>query len=184
MELIKINQSELKVMMSADDMKKYDLSGDEDEYAQKAALRGILREARERIGFACSGEKLIVRMFPSRDGGCEMFVTKLSAKSSTERENGVIFAPASLYDGVYVYSFANLNDMISACRRLSDAGYRDGSSAYRDNAGRGYYLIIGIKSPLAEEMGGELMKLSTMYYINEYCSLLCDEAVPELARFG
>lgn len=187
MELIKINQTELKVMMSAEDMRHYELDrslGDED-MTQREAIRTILREARRKTGFNSGGEKILVRMFPSRDGGCELFVTKLSTGvGTTERDKTATIVLPSLRGGIFIYSFASLSEMISACRRLDEAGYRDDSSAYRENSGRAYYLVLGVRSPLAEEMGGELMKMSTMYYINEYCSLICDGAVGGLSRFG
>lgn len=187
MEMIKISQSELKVMMSPEDMRKYELdceSAEDDTLNRRTALRTILREARYQTGFSSYGERLLVRMFPSKDGGCEMFVTKLSAKNNVDSERRVMLSPSPLPDGVYIYNFSEFGNLICACRRLFDAGYRADSSAYRDNGRRAWYLVIGIKSPLAEEMGGELMKNGTMYYINEYCSLLCDSAVTSLAKFA
>lgn len=185
MEMIKISQFELKVMMSPEDMRKYELDGDEeDTLSRRTALRSILREARYQTGFSSCGERLLVRMFPSRDGGCEMFVTKLSAKSGTDSEKRVLSSPSPLPEGVFIYNFPELGNLISACRRLFEAGYRADSAAYRDNGRRAWYLVIGIKSPLAEEMGGSLMKNGAMYYINEYCSLLSGEAVTKLSRFA
>lgn len=187
MEMIKISQSELKVMMSPEDMRKYSLDCEiegEATLSRRTALRTILREARYQTGFSSCGEKLLVRMFPSRDGGCEMFVTKLSAKNDIDSERRAMVSPSPLPEGVFIYTFPELGNLISACRRLYDAGYRADSAAYRDNGRRAWYLVIGIKSPLAEEMGGSLMKNGTLYYINEYCSLLCREAVSELAKFA
>lgn len=185
MEMIKISQSELKVTMSPEDMRKYELDCDENEdFNRRIALRTILREARYQTGFSSHGERILVRMFPSRDGGCEMFVTKLSAKNNLESERRMTRSPSPLPDGVYIYNFTEFGNLICACRRLFEAGYRADSSAYRDNGKRGWFLVIGIKSPLAEEMGGELMKNGAMYYINEYCSLLCDCAVASLSKFA
>lgn len=185
MEMIKISCTELKVMMSPEDMKKYELDCDEEwDENRHHALRSILKEARQRTGFTSYGERLFVRMFPSRDGGCEMFVTKLSAKGTSDTDKRMLPSPSPLSDGVFIYSFSEFGNMISACRRLFEAGYRSESCAYRDEGRRGWYLVIGIKSPLAEEMGGSLMKNGTMYYINEYCTLLCFDAVSRLAEYA
>ncbi len=187
MEMIKISQTELKVMMSPEDMRKYELECDNTADitpARRSALRSILREAHNKTGFSSCGEKLLVRMFPSRDGGCEMFVTRLSSKNGTDSERRTPVLPMPLPEDVFIYSFSELENLLCACKRLLEAGYRSDSAAYSDNGRRAWYLVIGVKSPLAEEMGGSLMRSGAMYYINEYCSLLCLSAVSELAQFA
>lgn len=103
MEIIKISQSELKVTMTSEDMQRYDLDcdtlGDDPEESRKA-LKCILREAKAEKGFSAAGERLLVRVFPSRDGGCEMFVTKLGAGAENQKMHSRIFRPSggrSLY---------------------------------------------------------------------------------------
>lgn len=188
MEIIKISQSELKVTMTSEDMQRYDLDCDtlgENPEESRKALKCILREAKAEKGFSAAGERLLVRVFPSRDGGCEMFVTNLGAGEGAESKKSIPGFPARPTEGTFIYSFEKLNDMTSACRRLYDAGYRAPSAAYRDTGGkRAYYLVIGIKTPLCEEMGGVLMKIGTVYYINEFCVLLCLGAVDRLSEFA
>lgn len=187
MEIIKINRSELKVMMSGEDMKKYSLDCDSLEEncpGGRLALKCILRDAKEDANFYNEGDHLLVRVFPSKGGGCEMFITKLSSKTDYN-DKQISVTPSPLSEGIYIYTFSSLSDLAAACRRLYEAGYRASSSAYRDMSPKhSFYLVIGIKSPLPEEMGGRLMKLGTMYYINEYCTLFCHTAVDVLSKFA
>lgn len=114
-----------------------------------------------------------------------MFVTRLSSKNGTDSERRTPILPMPLPEDVFIYSFSELE---KSALRLQTAPLkpvtRSDSAAYSDNGRRAWYLVIGVKSPLAEEMGGSLMRSGAMYYINEYCSLLCLSAVSELARFA
>lgn len=80
MELIVINQSKLKIMLTPPDMQRYELSAEQMDCADeqtRRAFRHIFDDARDRIGFDTAGEKLLVQLYTSREGGCEIFVTKL-----------------------------------------------------------------------------------------------------------
>lgn len=83
MELILINQTKLKIMLSAPDMKHYELLPEKLEHMTctdhetRVAFRHIFDDAEARTGFHTSGEKLLVQMFTSKCGGCEIFVTRL-----------------------------------------------------------------------------------------------------------
>lgn len=185
MEMIMINPWRLKVVMDADDMEKYELSGSrESANTRKSALRMILHKAKEQTGFDSKGRRILVRMFPSRDGGCEMFVTRLGEAGEGETRDAAVLGCATARDGMSVYLFVTFSDLISACRRLRAAGYRDESAAYMDENRSAWYLVICSASPLACEMGGVLMRSGAISYINEHCSLICDSAVSVLADFA
>lgn len=83
MELIVIDETKLKIMLTAPDMRHYHLHAERMSAANAAtrnAFRHIFDDARERIGFDTSGERLLVQLYTSRGGGCEIFVTKLCAE--------------------------------------------------------------------------------------------------------
>ncbi len=86
MELIVIDETKLKIMLTPPDMRHYDLHAERMSTANAAtrtAFRHIFDDARERIGFDTSGERLLVQLYTSRGGGCEIFVTKLGAEEDT-----------------------------------------------------------------------------------------------------
>jgi negative regulator of genetic competence, sporulation and motility len=82
MELIVINECKIKIMLSKPDMLHYQLETSQmnrtDEHT-RAAFRHIFDDAREEIGFDITGRRLFIQMYTSKEGGCEIFVTKLDA---------------------------------------------------------------------------------------------------------
>ena len=185
MEMIMISPRQLKVMMDASDMIKYELNsgGDEGRLCRREALRRILRKAKDATGFDSEGARVTVRMFPSRDGGCEMFVTLLGGEE-LEPENARTEVSSRVRDGMAVYSFASFGELINACGRLCDAGYSGVSLAYRRIDKARYYLALEGDEPLACEMGGTRTTRRAAAYINEYCALISERAVETLARFA
>ena len=183
MEMIMISPSQLKVMMDPDDMKVYKLSCEEnatDPVDRKCALRSILKKAREETGFASDGRRVIVKMFPSRDGGCEMFVMCLGYAERCEGE--AVSYP--LREGMPVYLFPTFDQLASACCRLTAAGFSGESAAYREVGKVKYYLVVSKPSPLIPEMGGTLLRSCALTYINEHCTLICEGAVALLADYA
>ena len=80
MDLIKINDNKLKIMLTPVDMQCYALKADELDCGgieTRQAFRNIMDEVRNRTGFDAKGNQIYVQVYPSREGGCEMFVTKL-----------------------------------------------------------------------------------------------------------
>ena len=82
MELIRINENKLKIMLSEGDMKQYALdcaSLDYDNTETRRAFWSILDEAKHQTGFDAASQRVFVQLYPSKEGGCEMFVTKLGS---------------------------------------------------------------------------------------------------------
>lgn len=95
MEWIVINESKLKIMLSAPDMRHYELSTERMDAADedtRRAFRHIFDDARAEIGFDTTGERLFVQLYTSKEGGCEIFVTKLGEPSA------VPYTPPRVYD--------------------------------------------------------------------------------------
>ncbi|MBQ8696973.1 MAG: adaptor protein MecA [Clostridia bacterium] len=131
MELIKINDKKLKVMLTDLDMKCYNLSPNNIDYdcdATKSAFRRILQDARAQVGFDTEDERIFVQIYPGVRGGCEMYVTRLDGDAPE---------PHTLRT---VYSFDSFEAMVTACRLLCRHGFRDHSALYRTE-GR-YHLLI------------------------------------------
>lgn len=80
MELIVISENKLKIMLTEPDMHKYELfpeKGDPSNLHTREVLRRIFEDAHSSVGFDAAGERLFVQMYTSKNGGCEIFVTKL-----------------------------------------------------------------------------------------------------------
>ena len=89
MELIVISESRLKIMLSGADMVKYELAGEGMDCADRhtrEAFRHIFEDARAEIGFETEGARLFIQFYASKEGGGELFVTKLSEGSLGREE--------------------------------------------------------------------------------------------------
>ena len=197
MELIIIDESRIKLMLSAEDMAAYRIASDNtglpNTVGMKEALRGIMKDAREKCGYNGMRGRIYIEMYPSKKGGCELFVTKLA-----ERENTTAMKPGNegilteyrkyIFRGRVIYSFDAMQRLLDTCRGLMQNGYAGESSAYHDDAGRLYYLILECESPIAWENLGSLCQSSVYYYINEHCQKLCPDsggdAVTALAKLA
>ena len=168
MELIPINESKIKIMLNESDMKAYNI-GDEADCANREtriAIRNILDRAKEQIGFNTEGSEIFVQLFTSKQGGCELFVTKSELQAPKEeqrspdrrvkkkgksgegeehgaltvRQEGAMSTKRSEF-GRMGFSFDSLLDMCEVCRILCDRSDMIRSHAYRDDADR-YYLVL------------------------------------------
>ncbi|MGM9643264.1 MAG: adaptor protein MecA [Eubacteriales bacterium] len=134
MELILISNSKLKIMLSAEDMKKYNIDSD-GECALRRGFAPVLERAHDDCGFDINSGRLLVQVFPSREGGCEMFVTRVAQERRTQ-EQGEEYRPSPS-----VCILRTVSDLTALCRALCSRGYGSESSAYALNEGV-YALIL------------------------------------------
>ena len=88
MELIRVSHCKLKVMLTPDDVERLHLDPETSENEDlHSAFRTLLREIKEDCGFDPDGKELSIQYFPSREGGCEMFISHLSeAEEETQAQ--------------------------------------------------------------------------------------------------
>ena len=120
MEFLRIGETKLKVTLSKEEAKEYNIKLRDGAYAGnelRACLRRVLEEAKRRSGFDAGGDKLLVQLYPADGGGCELFATKLQALA--EREKRMVTASENLTTysgGRAVYCFPDLSTLIAATR--------------------------------------------------------------------
>ena len=172
MELILISDSKLKIMLSQKDMTKYALNIDDityDNTEARRAFRTILDEAKSKTGFDAARERIFVQVFPSRCGGCEIFVTKLEgdAAASTVRKGANC-----------IYRFTDIDNLIAVCSILVNQGY-DGESAVYCDKNR-YYLSISGEHRFINEYADLRENKKYIYHILEHCDRICTEGAVEV----
>ncbi len=197
MELIVIDESRIKLMLTAEEMEAYRIVED----GTRETIKGIMTDVSRKCGYAGAvmRGRIYVEMYPSKKGGCELFVTRLAEreqKIGTERENGTIMKTGNegilteyrkyIFRGRVIYAFEKMPDLLGACCGLMNDGYAGESAAYRDAEKRMYYLILEQESHIASENLGTLCRSSVYYYINEHCRRLCDgcDAVTTLGKLA
>ena len=188
MEWIRISNNKLKIMLTAQDAKKYDLRCESADYADvvtRQAFREILTDVGRETGFDATEDKVYIQMYPSKEGGCELFVTRVglalgeeAAHSSRARHTEGRIKRADTYKKrSNAFLFTGLGDLLAACKRLEGRHFAGESEAWRDEDG-GYWLFLA-------ETGDPLCAEEDYRFIREYGSIKsADAARLYLAEHG
>ena len=178
MEIIMISNSKLKVMLCEEDLKQFELKAEQLDYSNTDTKRmfwDILSKAKHQTGFDTDGQRVLVQLYPSKEGGCEMFVTKIGAlstpeqpkKSSKKDKNDHDFDCSSNIRRNITYnafSFKSTEDMLNVCRRLDAMGYIGESSAYINENGKMFLFLSDVNFD-------EFTPLDEFAFILEYATL-------------
>ena len=182
MELILINGSKLKIMMTCEDMAKYDLKCEDIDYDSthtRRAFWSILDEAKQKTGFDAASDKVFVQLYPSKGGGCEMYITKLGASDKSRNDKKVLALGEPAGKVMRIYSFERFAWLAKVCAELYTVGYKGESSAYYDPVRNMYYLMmsegIGGTGELSfiGEFGRSENFQNARLYLKEYCRCVC-----------
>lgn len=208
MELIRISENKIKIMLSAVDMTAYDLPTEGFDYCEstvREAFRAVLKDAGRKTGMDFSDARLSIQLYPSKSGGCEMFVTRNNevplfsgADTSLSKEITKADIPSSLrkerrteemhprWDRSEAFGFESMQWLLSICKRLKKVGFSGSSAAFRDENGRCFLLIEspGTVRPLIIEYGTQESPEAVRLYISEHGSTICSrKAVETLGDF-
>lgn len=211
MELILINDSKLKVMLTPADMASYAITCETIDYENtetRRAFWNILDEAKQKTGFDAASDRVFIQVYPSKNGGCEMYVTKLIYNENNEPQKSLC-PKIDTYDKFddqitckinvkyttlpEIYQFDNVEDLLAVCRQLSIHGYIEQSSAYADMNGKFYYLVLSNLSvqkydkincySFLSEYGDYISINMFESYLSEYCTYICEgNAVGTLSK--
>ncbi len=209
MELILISESKLKIMLTADDMEDYEISNELMTYACKDTRKmfgKILEEARAKTGFDCTSGKLFIQVYPSKNGGCEVYVTsdmEESAKEQpkAEKKTKEKSTQPKLKKEYCVFVFGIISDVVASCDILKKSGYQNESALYFEKIGENiskYYLVLQEEVPqyqqnrrkkaptkcdLANEYGKRLENKESIFYIKEHAKcIVCKNAVEIMSK--
>lgn len=183
MELLIIDKNKVKIMMNADDMKKYSLDSPPREPVDVPTCRGfrqLLKEIRARTGFDTEGSRIFVQMFLSPNGGCELFVTRLSAARTNPElpENSDTFSPPDRF----YYSFPTLHDLLLACRGIRCFRKKEcAAQAFTDESHHHFYLCVSHTWFVLSEYNGTPCSAGERAYIQEHCRCFARDAVSRLS---
>ena len=151
MEMTLIAKEKLKISLSPFDMIKYDLTCEKIDYDNtetRRALWDMFDEAKHRTGFDAADGKICIRVYPEKNGGCEIYITKIENRACPSESDMSINTKETVSGygqrSSAVYVFSSLECLLSVCRCLYSAGYSGESSAFYEEGQRKrrYYLVI------------------------------------------
>lgn len=177
MELIKISNEKLKITLSPEDMAEYGINCDTADYGRTETRRAfwhLLDEVKHKTGFDSASDRVYIQLYPSRDGGCEMFVTKLA-----DRAEQAPLASGSAARRAFI--FPDVAAVIGACRALSARHGQMFASAYSAEDGSLLLLLDGDPPAFLSEFGKEVDARAAVLGIPEHFKKLTDDAIGALA---
>lgn len=187
MEHILISPGKLKLMLTKSDLDKYNLDTASLEGAHthtRRAFRALLSDVKRVAGFDASSDKVFIQLYPSRDGGAEIYITRLVSTDERIDKNS--------QHATGVYRFSSLGDLLSACAHSYTTPKPSKSSAWQCDDGA-YYLITSDKFNTPLERFEESMRTyghavnanEAKAYVFEHSNCLIDEnAICTLARLA
>ena len=193
MEHILISPGKLKLIMTRSDMEHYEL-----DTAVMGAQENVCRDSLKQLfsdlhgvaGFDTMDDRLFVQLYPSKDGGAELYITKLGEKNEKPSVSEIKLTR--------IAAFMRMSALLDACRRLGEFGRYENSSAWQGE-GR-YFLLWEEKLEYRDYLngranerflhfigeGGEQIRDSAAkFYLYEYCRCFCPwDAVQKLGAFA
>ena len=191
MELLLISENKIRISLTKEDLDGYSITCDKIDYDNTETRRVfwcLFDDVKQKTGFDAAESRIFIQIYPDKNGGCELYVSKINAPASDNIGDGLaqvslISEKAEHLSRQELYSFDGIEPLLSACRQLVALGYVGSSSAYADKRGRFYLLTEGDtkKTCFLTEYGLRHTSKSVRLYINEHCSSVCaDKAVETL----
>lgn len=162
----------MKLMLTRNDLLHYELEPselDNDNTATRRSFRELLNDLKAVSGFDASDDRVFIQFYPSRDGGAEIYITKLTQKREISDDELPSFVTVRS-----VYGFETLTAMMDACSRISKASVPDESSAWRGEGA--YFLLAEDKIPYSDYLHGR-KKTEKRGFIGDYGKIFTDSAM-------
>lgn len=180
MELILISESKLKIMLSPDDMREYEIDCKSVDYAStetRRAFWSILDCAKRRTGFDAASERVYIQMYPSRDGGCEMYVTKLGDVGNVKREEKR--EKKCRQRECLAYVFYDVTSLLNVCRALGERHIFGESTAFAEKGGQCMLFFTpeadSERLSFIEEFGARTDTELAYAYASEHLTCICEQ---------
>ncbi len=179
MELLIISDSKIKISLSKNDLDSYKISCDSIDYDTTETRRvvwSLLDDVKKQSGFDAAKSRIFVQIYPSRDGGCELYVSKLGKQLPSAFDKAV--SPPLLPSvgcKKECYIFDGVNGLIAVCKELYTKGYNGRSDAYSDDIGQYFLCAEGEGFDFMSEFGVRRSYDIAELYIKEHCREICTQ---------
>ncbi|MBQ3527970.1 MAG: hypothetical protein IJA52_05410 [Clostridia bacterium] len=170
MEVIEIKDGNMVFLLDKGDAQKYHLKSHHS--SMKEGYSRLIEDSGLDRSFL-SG--VLVQIFDSKNGGCEMFVSKIQDGSDSARN-------ADIERNGYIYTFKSLEHMLSAISFLSSQDIRE-ASAYYNAEFSSYFLCLSSDCRYLSEFMAAKAKNLYSEYLSEHCTLICYNAIENLSQY-
>lgn len=201
MEWIRISPNKLKIMLTAEDARHYDLDCKDPHYADmitRAAFREILSDVEKETGFDASDDKTYIQMYPSKEGGCELFVTKVGLALAENKCEQAGRAPAKKKKTERAvedtpleerfFRFKTLEPLLFSCRVMLNSVKLLQSAVFCDEEGQWWLSLIPhaqtgtLSLAHIAELGQQIPSDAAKAFLHEHGKSICE--TDAVARFA
>lgn len=151
MDFIRIGTNKLKIMLTREDAAHYALcpdTADRTDNETRRAFRAILTDIRAKTDFDAAEDKVYIQIFPSREGGCELFVTKMGLETAPKRTAEPKGERTPKKRREMIFYFTNLDGLVAACRHLATVSFKGQSRVWLDDLNRYWLYLCELGDPL------------------------------------
>ena len=136
MDIIKIGYNSFKIALNASEAREYDFTSDEpcDDEKLKSSLKLLLERVKNKNKIDIEADKISTEIYISKDGGCEIFISK-----SGSYKNGRRVRKA---ESASIYCFLTIDELLRACSRAHSINLKSPSEVYHNKESGEYYLIF------------------------------------------
>ena len=170
MEIIKINETSIKISLLANEAKEYEIFEDitGDESLVKGSFSRLLKAAKEKLGVTWADKRVLAEVFSSKDGGYDIFISHIDSDESKIAKDIFQKARSSL-----AFLFDSGDEVIITVKRLSRIFPDVKASLYYDESLKKYYLILDNVSKKEPRLGfiyefAKGIRASSLPYISEH----------------
>ena len=179
MDVLKISNTKIKIMMTPEDVKTFGLNASDTDYNDKSTktkVWHILEYLKSTHDFEHGKDKLLIQFYPSKDGGAELFITKLVGLSKTkERALSVAENLTVMNSRKRIYNFKNLSELIRAAKIINGKScVKESDLFFSENDG--YFLGI------TEEGTSRLDVISELAVMLEFSDRIANEKSAYIAE--
>ena len=184
-----VNSLKLKIILTPEDMKELNISNESLDYGSSAtrrAFKSILEKAKNETGFETGNDRIYVQVFPSNDGGCEMFLTKRGRllpepdenKSSLLHKKYKFARESEEKHQEYIAYTPNIENIIEMCIRMKSSGFSGISKLYSFKENFCLYIRFPKKFPSFVQDAYETEDDNTRFsFMSEYTDLYFAETL-------
>ena len=144
MEILRIGKHAIKISLNTNEAQEYKVLDSEalDNEEIREAFSRLLLKAKEKVDFSYAGRKIFTEIFPSRDGGCEIYISCISVEAEDAVYKDKNKQPENKKPALSIFDFDNIDNLMLACYRLKEINYQKRSSIYYDIEKKRYFMIL------------------------------------------
>lgn len=188
MDITRIGNEAMKISLCTREAEELGFSDEQSEEKMKDSFLKLLLRAKEEIEYAILDKKITGDIFTCKDGGCEIFVSRVEAQERVYKDKSIRDAAYKTKQISSVFMFDSIDKLLACVKRLTDVSYDGASPVYYDESKSKYYIILDdvsikdIKYAFLSEYSRQV-KGSMYPYIKEHFKCICKkDGVVALSR--